>query len=124
LAELVAAEAQLGVALPIALRELLLETDGVRGNYDLPLIWSLDRIVRDNKIFRRDLEFRSLYMPFDALLFFSDAGNGDQFAFAIAGGQVRRPDVFVWNHEDDSRTWVAGGLRSFVEGWINGKISV
>jgi len=120
----VAAEAQLGVALPIALRELLLETDGVRGNYDLPLIWSLDRIVRDNKIFRRDLEFRSLYMPFDALLFFSDAGNGDQFAFAIAGGQVRRPDVFVWNHEDDSRTWVAGGLRSFVEGWINGKISV
>ena len=67
---------------------------------------------------------RDSYMPFDCLLFFSDAGNGDQFAYTIAGGEVRRPDIFVWNHEDDSRAWVSSSLRSFLPDWISGKLAV
>jgi len=64
-------------------------------------------------------------MPFNHLLFFGDAGNGDQFAFSIhADGKIYRPDVFVWNHEDDSRTWIAPSLKTFFEWWSAGRISL
>jgi hypothetical protein len=119
-----AAETQLGMPLPPALRELLAESNGVRGEYDLAFIWPIERIVADNRLFREDESFRDLYMPFDGLLFFADAGNGDQFAFAVAGGQVRRPDIFVWNHEEDSRRWLAKDLRDYLEGWISGRIDI
>jgi hypothetical protein len=119
-----AAETQLGMRLPESLRELLAESNGVRGEYELDLIWPIERIVADNRLFRENESFRDLYMPFDGLLFFADAGSGDQFAFAVAGGQVRRPDIFVWNHEDDSRTWLAKDLRDYLEGWISGRIAI
>ena len=121
---LFAAETQLGLQLPQSLRELLAESNGVRGEYDLALIWPVERIVADNRSFRESVSFRTLYMPFEGLLFFADAGNGDQFAFAVAGGQVRRSDIFVWNHEDDSRTWLAKDLREYLEGWISGRIAI
>ena len=59
-------------------------------------------------------------MPFDPLLFFDDAENGDQFAFSILKGEIRRPDVFAWNHEDDSRQWVAPSLAKYLESSLNG----
>ena len=119
-----AAETQLGMRLPQELRELLAESNGVLGEYDLALIWPIERIVADNRLFREDESFRELYMPFDGLLFFADAGNGDQFAFAVAGGQVRRPDIFVWDHEEDSRTWLAKDLGDYLEGWLSGRITI
>jgi len=121
---LLAVETQLGMRLPESLRELLAESNGVRGEYDLDLIWPIERIIADNRLFRENESFSTLYMPFDGLLFFADAGSGDQFAFAVAGGQVRRPDIFVWNHEDDSRTWLAKDLRDYLEGWISGRIAI
>ena len=87
---LFAAETQLGTRFPQLLRELLAESNGVRGEYDLALIWPVERIVTDNQSFRESESFRTLDMPFEGLLFFADAGNGDHFAFAVAGGQVRR----------------------------------
>lgn len=55
-------------------------------------------------IFRQSVDFRELYMPFDCLLFIADAGNGDQFAYSIVGGAIRRDDIFAWDHENDSRS--------------------
>ena len=74
--------------------------------------------------FRSKTDFRQLYMPFDSLLFFADPGNGDQFAFPIQSSSIRRADVFVWNHEDDSRTWVAPSLEKYLEWWLDGTIQV
>ena len=71
-------------------------------------------------MFRRDPEFARLYMPFEPLLFFADAGNGDQFAFVI---RDRPADVFVWDHESDSRSMVAPGLATYLEWWLDGRIS-
>jgi hypothetical protein len=116
------AEARLGVSLPAALSDLLRETNGAFGQHSLRIVWPIERIVRDNLDFRSSLEFRNLYMPFDPLLFFGDGGNGDQFAFVILNGVVRNPDVFVWNHEDDSRTWVAPDLERYLEWWADGRI--
>jgi hypothetical protein len=119
-----AAELDLGIALPADLRELLVESDGVLGEHELGLVWPLARIVEDNRSFRANPDFRELYMPFDHLLFFADAGNGDQFAFAIQAGKIRRPDIFVWDHESDSRSWVAPSLDRYFDWWISGRLGL
>ena len=118
------AEAELSVRFPEELRSCLLESDGIEAEYGLQLVWPLARIVDDNKQFRNNSEFKELYMPFDCLLFFGDAGNGDQFAFLVLSGQVRKHDVFVWNHEDDSRSWVAPSLARFLEWWLSGELKI
>ena len=117
------AESELRIGFPEGLRSCLLESDGIEGEHSLALVWPLLRIVEDNKLFRGKSEFKELYMPFDSLLFFGDAGNGDQFAFPIVGGRVRK-DVFVWNHEDDSRSWVAPSLAKFLEWWLTGELKI
>jgi SMI1/KNR4 family protein SUKH-1 len=118
------AERTLAVAFPDDLRSCLMESDGIEGEYGLGLVWPLERIVRENRSFRETAQFRELYMPFDCLLFFADAGNGDQFAFSIQAGAIRRDDVFVWNHENDSRAWVAPSLSKYLEWWLCGKLTV
>ena len=122
--DITAVENSLGVSLPSELKGLLEESNGVYGEYGLGLIWSTERIVHDNLVFRQTPVFKEMYMPFDHLLFFADAGNGDQFAFAILNGVMHRPHIFVWNHIDDGRTWVAPSLRTYLEWWSNGKIKI
>jgi hypothetical protein len=122
--QLEAAESSLHVAAPAELRQLLLETNGVVGPLGLGLVWSIEQIVRDNLEFRSSADFRELYMPFDPLLFFADAGTGDQFAFRILDGAVRGADIYAWNHEDDSRTWVAPDLQRYLEWSADGRISI
>jgi len=119
-----AAAESLGIALPTSLTNALRESNGIHGEYELGLLWSIDRIVDDNLAFRNNEDFRDLYMPFDCLLFFADAGNGDQFAYVINNGVVRRPDIFAWNHEDDSRVMVAPNLDRYFEWWLNGTITL
>ncbi|GHD08737.1 SMI1/KNR4 family protein [Streptomyces violarus] len=111
----------LGHPLPADLVALLRECDGIEGEYEAGLIWSAERIASENRTLRDDSELATLYMPFDPLLFFADADNGDLFAL-LPG--LRRPDVFVWNHEDDSRTWVAPSLAKYLEWWLTGQIKL
>jgi hypothetical protein len=118
---LIDAERRLGHELPSDLRALLLESDGVMGEYGLGLIWPVARIIEDNLSFRSSPDFRDLYMSFDQLLFFGDAGNGDQFGFALVSVLWDR-DVFAWNHENDSRTWVAPDLSRYLEWRSDGRI--
>lgn len=118
------AERALGVKFPSDLKTLLLESDGIEGEYGLGIVWPLDRIVEENLSFRGSADFKELYMPFDCLLFFAAAGNGDQFAFPIHAGGIHRDDVFAWNHEDDSRTWAAPSLSKYLEWWLNGKLTI
>jgi hypothetical protein len=119
------AERQLGQSLPAELAALLAETNGVEGEHGLGLVWPVDRIIKENFALRGDAElarlYRPLFMRFDQLLFFADAGNGDMFAVVPHTG---RPDVYAWNHENDSRTWVAPSLGKYLEWWLNGRISL
>ncbi|MET9802677.1 SMI1/KNR4 family protein [Streptomyces sp. NPDC006368] len=110
-AALAEAERRLGRCLPPQLTALLMETDGMAGEYGTGVVWSLDRVVEQNLLYRAPGTFRDLYMPFDPLLFFGDNGGGDQFAFVVT---PERPDVFVWDHETDSRLWVARELEDYL----------
>ncbi|MFH8350290.1 SMI1/KNR4 family protein [Streptomyces sp. NPDC018045] len=96
---------------PAELTSLLRQSDGVRGPYGVDVVWPLQQIVDQNLHVRLDTAFAELYMPFDALLFFGDNG-GDQFAFVRAS---RRPDIFVWEHEEDSRRWTARDLHAYLQ---------
>ena len=96
------------------------ETNGIEGEYGLGLLWSAERIAQDNAHFRSSDELRDLYMPFEGLVFFAGAGNGDQFAVSLSGNH----EVYVWNHEDDSRTWVAATIVGYLEGWMTGRLTV
>jgi hypothetical protein len=108
-------EQSLGQPLPPALRAFLLESDGLDGEYGEEVVWSAERIARDNIDFRTAPELRSLYMPFEPLLFFGDNGGGDQFAFVrIPERPERDDDVFVWDHETDSRSLVSGSLEGYL----------
>jgi len=116
------AEATLGVTFPRELALLLELTNGVSGEWSLAVVWPIERIVEDNLTFRASL--RDLYMPFEHTLFFADHGNGDQFFFPItAAGEVRQHEVFSWNHEDDSRMWVAAGLLDYLRRMAAGQIT-
>ncbi|MFC9848366.1 SMI1/KNR4 family protein [Streptomyces sp. NPDC060223] len=104
-------EAALGQTLPQDLRAFLLESNGVEDEYGTDVIWSAERILSDNLSFRENDRYRSLYMPFDSLVFFGDNGGGDQFAFVRT---PERSEVFVWDHETDSRKLVSSSLENYL----------
>lgn len=114
--------------LPNELEDLYRETNGIiqtiHGENIGELIWPVERVIETNKEYRTNPDFKELYMSFEQLLFFSDAGNGDLFGFVTPNGRFDRNDIFVWNHEEDSRTWVAPDLKTFIEWWTNGTIKV
>ncbi|MGG3891582.1 SMI1/KNR4 family protein [Metabacillus fastidiosus] len=115
---------KLNVELPEKLLELFRETNGVFDSHDYPLIWSTERMIEENLFYRNDEEYKEIFMPFDHLLFFAPSGIGDLFGYRILNGHIQKEDIYVWNHEDDSRTWIASSLEEFIKGWINSEILI
>ncbi len=117
-------EVALGVPLPPELRSLLLESNGIADRYGDGIL-STDQRIKRNLEMRENAEQDSLSMPFDHLLFFGDLENGDLAFFPIQGnGKINNPDVFIWNHEIDSRSWVSNNLEQFVAKWYGGQLTV
>lgn len=114
--------------LPRELEELYYETNGVdellNGEKIGYLIWTIDRVIEINKEYRTGADFKELQTPFDQFFFIADAGNGDLFGFETHNGKFDRYDIFVWDHETDSRTWVAPNLATFIKWWTDGTIKV
>lgn len=114
-------EKALGVAVPDELLGLWRECNGIKGKYGAG-IWSAEETIRENLELRSYPEQNDLYMSFDPLFCFAWAGNGDLFFFPIQAGGIHNPDIFLWNHENDSRTWVANDLETFVSRWFRGQL--
>jgi hypothetical protein len=110
-------EAALGVALPAELRDLLLETNGAEVTYGAGPVWSAEQIAERSLAMRREWRRGELsgMMPLDHLLCFGDLGNSDLVFFPITAEGVRNR-VFVWDHEDDSRTCSAVSLADYLLG--------
>nr|BFF18897.1 SMI1/KNR4 family protein [Promicromonospora thailandica] len=104
-------EGALGWQVPAELRSFLLECNGLTA-WSAEYVWPTGRILEINNQFNGSAEFETLYLPFDGLRFFGDNGGGDQFAFV---DRAERSDIFVWEHEDDSRRWVANDLGDFLD---------
>ena len=50
-------------------------------------------------------------MPFNHMLVFGGAGNGDLFFFPIHADGSLAHKIFLWDHETDSRSYFASGLK-------------
>lgn len=125
LESIIEAEKILGCEFSDKLKSILYESNGIEyGEWKDYIIWPLENILKENLEFRNTDIFKEIYMSFDGLLFFADAGNGDLFAYPIQNGKIDKEDIFVWNHEDDSRRWVTSSIENFFKGWIDGTISI
>ncbi|MGW2462371.1 SMI1/KNR4 family protein [Streptomyces sp. NPDC001761] len=113
--ELASAELALGLEFPAELKSFLREANGVSDEFGCEFVWPAAGIVSRNREMRDTAGFGNLYMPFNPLLFLGDNGGGDLFAFVV---QPPRHDIFVWQHETDSRRWVARGLRDYVHRYL------
>ncbi|MER6076636.1 SMI1/KNR4 family protein [Streptomyces sp. NPDC001817] len=112
-------ERALGQRLPEDLAELLQECNGVTYQ-GLDVIWPVERIIADNAAFRVSREFVDLYMPFEPLMFFGSNWGGDQFACIRTPA---RDEVFVWDHETDSRRPIQALLPDVwvILWWVGGR---
>ena len=120
--------------LPPELEELYTQTDGVDDFLYIKhldesiktgdLIWPVERVIKENTFHRTSENYKRLYKSFNNLFFFADAGNGDLIAFEMQDGVLEKSDVYFWNHEDDTREWLASGLKVFIEGWLTGSILI
>lgn len=55
-----------------------------------------------------------LPMSFDCLLFIGEEGNGDLYRYRVLVGLIESPDIYRWDHENDSRIWFARDLEDYV----------
>ena len=121
---LLSIKTELNIKLPKKLTDLYNETNGVYGNYGISFIWPTEQVIKENIFFWTINEHRDSMELLDTFLFFSDAGNGDLFGYSIKNGSIQNEDIYVWNHEDDSRSLIASSLEEFLRGWIIGEISI
>jgi hypothetical protein len=115
----------IGRPLPDELVDLLRETDGIVGKWGVHLVCPAREIAQHNRGLRALPHYRELYMPFDSLLFFGEVGDGGLFGFPLLEGDgAEHPNVFVWDHENDSRTWAASNLRDYINRVLTGLIKL
>jgi len=101
--EIKAAEEALGVSFPNELKGLLLELDG-----DSLLLFSALQIVTRKAL-------GGLYGGFEEPLSIGGNGCGDYYAYTITDGITASNEIIRWEHEDNSRVFVASGLAGLIE---------
>ncbi len=70
----------------------------------------LQKAVQENQTHRESPDLRGLYMPFNHMLIFGGAGNGDLFFFPVHSDGSLAHAVFLWDHESDSRSYFANSF--------------
>jgi len=122
-------ERRLGTRLPEALRSFLLASDGATigvrltsGELEpnaIDLVWSAAEI-------QRHLETNDAILPRPAdVLFFAGAGaDGILFGHPIRGDAGIGPDVVSWDPLEEGVMAKAPSFRAWVEGWLNGTLTV
>lgn len=104
-------EKELNRLLPDSLKSALKEADGFSDHTGACIIENLSFLVSDNL----DLwSYTDLYMAPTSMLAFGGPGNGDRYFFPILPNNDYKDEVYIWDHEDDSRTWVAQSLRDLL----------
>ena len=114
-------ETEFGLVLPQQYRELMLQTNGIFDEYDCPIIDSLDDVRVLNRDARGDDQL--YYMPLDHLFFISSIyGNGDLVGYGLRRDGWQQLALYRWDHEDDSRTWLAPDIKIWFEWMLAGKL--
>jgi hypothetical protein len=103
-------ERALGSSLSRSLRDLYAHCDGLIDEWGYEYVLPIIELGQRNREFRTELG--ELYLSFNDLTLFGQMGNGDMlFQPAVPKGNE---NVFLWDHEDDSRTWYATDVAAAV----------
>jgi hypothetical protein len=97
---------------PSDLIALLKEANG-----DGDFLLSVDQIIETNLI-NRQIDG---YMPLDCILFFAHNGFGDHYGYGISKAK-EFTNIYFWDHEFDSRTYVGGYLEQLLDSYLKGEI--
>ncbi|MBM3995794.1 MAG: SMI1/KNR4 family protein [Planctomycetes bacterium] len=128
-------ESLLKVLMPLELRSLFLDSNGVMsmlsvddGDWfeDMWLFWPISDMVKQNLRMRwatmHPYDDNRRYCPRgDDLLFFASNGADGTFAHPINAQGVVEPSVFVWTPIGDELTLLASSLKEFVRAWLTGQ---
>ncbi len=127
------AASELQATLPVSLRSLLLETNGVMDMLSIDggewfesmwLLWTLEEIVAQNRRHREANVRGVAARDFLNLVFFADAGtDGILFGFPVED-MVCSPRIMVWYPLRDELVELAPSLEEFLRGWLTGAITV
>jgi hypothetical protein len=125
-------ESKIGWALPEALADLLLESNGIMDELKSQgewietgwVVWPVESIAEWNLRARR--EWAANYdRYFEHLLFFADAGSdGILFAHPKRVGGEYASDVVVWVPLGDEQSPFAPSLEAFLDGWLTGAVEI
>jgi len=105
------AEKTLGCPIPGELKDLYHQADGIWAHHGTSLVMPIREALKENERLRHSPLFRHLYMPFDNMLVFGGTGNGDLLFFRVHIDGSVASDVFIWDHESDSRSFFADSLK-------------
>ena len=98
--------------IPSDLIALLKEANG-----DGDVLLSVDQIIETN-LTNRQIDG---YMPMDCILFFARNGCGDYYGYGIRKDK-EFSNIYFWDHELDSRTYIGGYLEQLLDSYLKGEI--
>ncbi len=92
----------------------------------MALLWDLETIVAATLEYRKNWEEYG-DTPLDDFLFFSDAANGDGFAFQVSPEMESETGIeekVLWrDHETGVLDPVATTLEEFIKAWLTDKLN-
>ena len=116
--------------MPMSLRSLLSQTDGVKEELEIEhnhwmvasiVIYSVDEMIDTNLFMRREYRDRKN----DRYWFFSTAGtDGIQFGMPADLADRQDASVFAWYPDGTPDKYMADGLLPFLQGWCAGLATV
>jgi len=132
--DIAGAKVRLNARLPVSLRSLLRETNGVMDMIAIDggewfdsmwLLWTVAEIIDQNLSYRAATEDETYHRDFRKLVFFADAGSdGILFGFPVMENRVCAPRVVVWHPIEDQLGEFAASLEDFLTGWLTGASSI
>jgi cell wall assembly regulator SMI1 len=104
-------ESKLGRTLPADLVALLSESNGFTTARGDSVIEPIDYIISDTL----DLwSYEDLYIAPKTMVAFGGPGDGDRYFFPILPNGEYKDEVYLWDHETDSRKWISQSLADFL----------
>ena len=84
---------------------------GVQDEDENNIIESVDNVIDLNREMNALYQSTNLYMNFDDCFFIGNNGSGDLYFLRVIKGKIDMIDVYIWNHESDSRNWFANNPK-------------
>jgi hypothetical protein len=113
--EILSLENFLGFPIGERYKQLLLEFNGFQNQTGTRLLFSVEEAIETTKeMWDKKNGWSEFCLPFQAMYFMGEVGNGDLFFFPIIKNELVDWKIYLWDHEEDSRNLVGFHLQTFL----------